>query len=176
MDYVDRYNVSLSMMTSVLQVFSHILSTAKSYTILQLVYLKHFSSNPLTLLVHSSPASDILSQPSSFPFLDALLLDLRAHHISSHAPGEWSPKSLESLIASVDTARRQFSRRAAKMRVAFGILQLGNKFMLDHGYNGFGWAKTKRKSGSSERMFKMMDFLLKGKLKGCVTEFGDAIK
>ncbi|GLB39805.1 putative origin recognition complex (ORC) subunit 3 N-terminus [Lyophyllum shimeji] len=125
-DYHDRHDSSLDAMIK----------------ILHLAHLKHFSAEPLTLLVNTTPSADILLERSAFPFIDALFTRLQAsgerHDTSSNASG-WSEQTLPTLIASVNNARGSFRARARRLRTGFGILKLVQKFMEQQGYKGLGW-------------------------------------
>ena len=98
--------------------------------------MKHFSGEPLTLLVQTNPAFNTLSQSSSFLFLDSLLTRL----ITPDAEGtDWSQHTLPRILATVDEARKEFYHRARRVRVGFGIIKLVQEFMMQQGYKGLNW-------------------------------------
>lgn len=127
-DYFTRYDSSLD----------------KVLTILQLIHLKHFSSDPLTVLIHATPGVTSLSRPTSFNFIDSLAERLYAP--STQTPSEthaedWRSITIPSLIKSIDEARTSFRSRARGIRVAFGFINLVQCFMVLQGYKGLGWGQ-----------------------------------
>ncbi|KAG6856100.1 hypothetical protein H0H87_007436 [Tephrocybe sp. NHM501043] len=123
-DYYNRHNLSLD----------------AALSILHLAHMKHFSGEPLTLLVRSTPASDILAQQSSFSFVEKLTALLQSSQLLPTASNlESSKQSMSSLISAIDDARTAVYSRARRLRVGFGIAKLVHDFMIGQGYKGLGW-------------------------------------
>ncbi|KIM52561.1 hypothetical protein SCLCIDRAFT_18127 [Scleroderma citrinum Foug A] len=107
-------------------------------TILQLVHMKHFEE-PLTVffgdekLGSSSTGASILSEPSSFGFLDSLFIRVCNSRDVNHAR-DWRNASIDSLLTAVQNSRRAFQTRAKLSRVAFQVLLLIRRFMVSEGY------------------------------------------
>ncbi|KAF5384129.1 hypothetical protein D9615_003352 [Tricholomella constricta] len=110
-------------------------------SILHLAHLKHFSTEPLTLLTKSTPSFDTLAQHSSYAFTDALLTRLQpsAETAAATIASDWSKQTLSSLITSIDNARTSFYSRVRRLRIGFGIVKLVQDFMTKQGYKGLDW-------------------------------------
>ncbi|KAK0498880.1 origin recognition complex subunit 3 N-terminus-domain-containing protein [Armillaria luteobubalina] len=113
-DYYSRYNPSLD---SLLNMF-------------QLVHLKHFMVNPLSLLVKTTPGQKILSTATSFSFVDTLFGRLCTTKTSE----AWHKQPLPTLIAAVDEARKAFHSRVRKSRLAFEVMMVVHEYLARLGY------------------------------------------
>ncbi|KAG7442905.1 uncharacterized protein BT62DRAFT_988551 [Guyanagaster necrorhizus] len=113
-DYYSRYNSSLD---SLLNMF-------------QLVYLKHFMINPLSPLVKTTPAADILSAVASYSFVDTLFGRL----CTTKTSDAWREKPLPTLIIAVDEAREVFNACIRKSRLGFELMIVVNTSLASLGY------------------------------------------
>ncbi|KAK2466646.1 hypothetical protein APHAL10511_000904 [Amanita phalloides] len=116
--------------TALAQVFHHIkrnsISLDTFLTGLQLIYLRHFMLNPLSLLVHQTPP--IAS--SNVPLRD--IITSRLQPADNKTNGPKSPpkkqarkgKDVSIVVSAIDQAREEFSRRSLHMRLAFSLLKL----------------------------------------------------
>lgn len=95
--------------------------------------MKHFSSDPLSILVSDTPPVAALQKPAAYPFVQSLLTRI---HIPSK---EWKGQTIPSLLARVDDARSIFYSHARRMRVGFSVLRLTQNFMVRQGYKGLKW-------------------------------------
>ncbi|KAG5639781.1 hypothetical protein H0H81_000061, partial [Sphagnurus paluster] len=109
----------------------HNASLDGAITILQLAHLKHFSAEPLTVLVNSTPEQETLDLPASILFLGSLL---------SRLPDSTTTTPTDHIIASIDAARTAFRTRARHVRIALGLVRLAQGFMAQNGYKGLGWS------------------------------------
>ncbi|KAF8062222.1 origin recognition complex subunit 3 N-terminus-domain-containing protein [Lyophyllum atratum] len=141
--------------------------------VLHLAHLKHFSVEPLTLLVKSTPSLDILGQPLSFPFIDALFARLQASEGSPSADAsEWSQKSLQSLATSINDARTLFYARARRLRIGLGIMRHVQEFMAKQGYKGLDWGQHPGGVG----ILDVINDLLCGKLGSDIKFLGNMVR
>ena len=106
--------------------------------------MKHFEE-PLTVFAHDellgtssvNEAAAFLSDPSSFAFLDALLVRTRAANLAPSAAGSrdaWLDRSVSSLLDAVRRSREQFAAEAVRMRRAYGCIRLVQTWMIAQGY------------------------------------------
>lgn len=102
-------------------------------TILHLSHLKHFSIEPLTVLVNRTP-NDILP---CLPFVEALAARLQLN--SSNFKSKQS--FVTTLIDTVHDARMDFRSRVRRIRAGFGMMQLIQQFLENESYRGLGWNK-----------------------------------
>ncbi|KAI6022101.1 origin recognition complex subunit 3 N-terminus-domain-containing protein [Pisolithus marmoratus] len=121
-DFFERYSTSLDGLVS----------------ILQLAHMKHFEE-PLTVFLHnerlgsSDDGSSVLSEPTSFGFLDALFTRVHNTQDTIHHR-EWLNTSIDGLLSAVRTARKTFRWRVRLLRVAFQAILLIRTFMISEGY------------------------------------------
>ena len=105
--------------------------------------MKHFEE-PQTLFVHDSLlgttrpdlAADLLLQPESFTFLDSIFSRLQKFNpvASIDLVSEWRAKDVRAVLASVDEARLEVKARARRMRVAFRLMGVVRKFLVQQGH------------------------------------------
>ncbi|KAF8803363.1 hypothetical protein BYT27DRAFT_7226028 [Phlegmacium glaucopus] len=151
-------------------------STDAILTILQLAHLKHFTSEPLTILVHSTPWNQVLSRPESFSFLDALATRLTIPSSdSTHAmeSQDWRSQTLPAIIAEVNRARKSFFAHARNLRIGFRIMMCIQAFLEKQGYKGLEWSADPRKEGG---LCEAMVNVLRGKLGGDIKRLGTFTK
>ncbi|KAK0223959.1 origin recognition complex subunit 3 N-terminus-domain-containing protein [Armillaria fumosa] len=137
-DYYSRYNPSLD---SLLNMF-------------QLVHLKHFMVNPLSLLVKTTPGSDTLSAVTSSPFVDTLFGRLCTTKTSE----VWHKQPLPTLITAVDEAREVFHARVRKSRLAFEVMMAVHEFLARLGYKN-----VERDAHHSTALLRVAIDLVKGR-------------
>ncbi|KAG6853066.1 hypothetical protein C0991_007136 [Blastosporella zonata] len=136
-DYCGRHNPSLD----------------AALNILHLAHLKHFSGEPLTLLIKSTPSSEILAQPASAPLVEAVLARLQSSPSTDSSNLEWPNQSLPPLIAAIDDTRAFAYSRARRVRIGFRLIKLIQDFMASQGYKGLNW-------GSDTRAIAIMDVMI----------------
>ncbi|KAG6907800.1 hypothetical protein DXG01_007339 [Tephrocybe rancida] len=136
-DYYNRHNSSLD----------------AALNILHLAHLKHFSGEPLTLIVKSTPVYDLLSQPASLLFVEALATRLQPSHPSSDSAPDLS---ISSLIAATNAARSALYSRARRIRIGFRIIKLVQDFMRNEGYKGLNWGDNARGIGIVDVMISSL--------------------
>jgi origin recognition complex subunit 3 len=137
-----RHNASLDSILTILQVGRQFSADRTGVLTIsaQIAHMKHFSVEPLSLFAQTNPPVNTLSQPSSFPFLDALLMRLNTPSNPSEAEvTDWSQQTLPQILAAVDKARTEFYRRARRLRIGFGLIKLAQEFMMQQGYKGLNW-------------------------------------
>ncbi|KAK0451861.1 origin recognition complex subunit 3 N-terminus-domain-containing protein [Armillaria borealis] len=137
-DYYSRYNPSLDSLLNMLQ----------------LVHLKHFMVNPLSLLVETTPGSDTLSAVTSFSFVDILFGRLCTAKTSE----AWHEQPLPTLIAAVDEAREVFHARVRKSRLAFELMMVAHEFLACLGYKS-----VERDAHHSTALLRIAIDLVKGR-------------
>ncbi|KAF8893016.1 origin recognition complex subunit 3 N-terminus-domain-containing protein [Infundibulicybe gibba] len=128
-------------------------------TILQLAHLKHFMTNPLTFVVHATPSPQRLSEPASFPLLDALFT--RLHTPAGPVPSPdhasaWREQSIQALVQSVDAARENFNARSGRVRLALGLMKLLQEFMVREGYKGLDWDRHPMGTGMLHGLISLL--------------------
>ncbi|KAF5377367.1 hypothetical protein D9757_008017 [Collybiopsis confluens] len=135
--------------------------------VLQLAHLKHFLSNPLTALTHSTPSIDTLQNPASSEFktflVDRLNYDefLEQDDEAENIPlPSYSEENLPDVIKAVDGARAEFQIRTQGIRLAYFLLQLVHNFLLEKGYKGLGvhWGKRSSSTASAAEAAPILAF------------------
>lgn len=121
------------------------------FTALQLAHLKHFNS-PLALLAQDEllgtrsmkEALSLLSLPSSFQFLDSLLMRILAgwRANASSMTDELPSLTIEGLLAFVAEARRQFRVKLLGVKYSYSCLRLLQKWFSDNGYKATATATS----------------------------------
>ncbi|RDB19721.1 Origin recognition complex subunit 3 [Hypsizygus marmoreus] len=141
---------------------------------LHITHLKHFSSEPLTLLANSTPPSSLLFQPSAFKFLDSLITRMQTppQDPASLPAAEWAPQSLPALVTAIDTARSDFRSRARCLRIGFRIIKLIQEFMKRQGYKGLDWNRHPGGLG----IFDVMTDILRGTLGSDIKFLGTMVR
>ncbi|KAF8964769.1 origin recognition complex subunit 3 N-terminus-domain-containing protein [Flammula alnicola] len=138
------------------------------FTIIQLIFLRHFSSDPLTVLVHDTPSADVLSQPSSSKFRDSVIgrmtLDGDEDVVMD---GQGSGPRL--LVDVIDKAREEFCTRAQNMRLGFHVMIHIQTFLEERGYKGLDWSPDLDKRGG---LCDAMLDLLRGRLAKDIKHLG----
>ncbi|KIM41529.1 hypothetical protein M413DRAFT_445512 [Hebeloma cylindrosporum] len=108
-------------------------------TILQLAHLKHFSSDPLTILVHSTPSVATLSRPNSSLFLQAV--SARTKPSREEEDVNMDAQSLsQRAIDQVDKIRTEFYSRHRNLRVGFAVVLRMQTFLRSYYYKGLDWS------------------------------------
>jgi len=140
-DFFERHSTSLDGLTTILQVgviLSEPMWPALPENISQLIHMKHFEE-PLTVFLGDekldspSTGASILSEPTSFGFLDSLFVRVCNSRDVNHAR-DWRNASIDGLLTAIQNARRAFRTRAKLSRVAFQMLLLIRRFMVSEGY------------------------------------------
>ncbi|KAF8902561.1 origin recognition complex subunit 3 N-terminus-domain-containing protein [Gymnopilus junonius] len=129
-------------------------------TILQIGHLKHFSSDPLTVLVRGTPSTDVLSKPGSFGFLRSLSARL-AHALAVQdveLEGDvFHPLSnIPQVIENVNHARQIFYSRLRSLRLGFGIMICIQSFLEKEGYRGLEWSIAANKGVICDAMINLL--------------------
>ncbi|CAA7266184.1 unnamed protein product [Cyclocybe aegerita] len=159
-DYFTRYNSS----------------TDAVLTLLQLVHLHHFTTDPFSVLVHQSPSAGVLSQISSKPFLEmlkariALLLDDNDDAMNVE---DWQSLATASVVTTIDEARSEFYLRARNIRKAFGVMLRIQTVLESNGHKGLEWTLNAENSG---RVCNVLLDILRGQLSRDVKRLGLIIK
>ncbi|KAJ7633699.1 origin recognition complex subunit 3 N-terminus-domain-containing protein [Mycena rosella] len=101
-------------------------------SILQVAHLKHFSTDPFTLLSRTTPR--IVPAPSvrELRFLEALLARLHAPTSKTTADADaWHAhaRSADVLLQAVDSAREAFARHACRTKLGFRLLHIVVAFL-----------------------------------------------
>jgi origin recognition complex subunit 3 len=139
--------------------------------------LKHFTSEPLTTLVHTTPSNQVLSRPESFGFLDSLATRLTIPFSDSAQAMEsedWrSQTTLSTIVTRVNRARESFYGHAQNLRIGFGIMRCIQAFLERQGYKGLQWSADPRKEGG---LYEAMVDVLRGKVGGDIKLLGMFIK
>ncbi|TFK37088.1 origin recognition complex subunit 3 N-terminus-domain-containing protein [Crucibulum laeve] len=159
MDYFTRYNSSIDGLI----------------TTLQISYLKHFTSEPMSLLVLETPSVNYFSEADAFSLLDALLTRLLApseQSPSSTDASDWQEQSIPSLVKLMDETRAQFYVHSLKFRLGFRILLIIQGFMTKQGYKGLNWDEGSTGSGLCDVMVDA----LRGNLTRDVKYLGTMVK
>jgi origin recognition complex subunit 3 len=108
----------------------------------QIAHIKHFEE-PLTILAHdellggatSAEAIELLSQPSSFEFLDALLMRVLSFtNTSSGFTPDLANLTIPRVLGLVAEARTQFQHRLLGMQRAYNCLRLLQTWLASQGY------------------------------------------
>ncbi|KAJ3760444.1 origin recognition complex subunit 3 N-terminus-domain-containing protein, partial [Lentinula raphanica] len=123
--------------------FNH--SVSALLNVLQLAYLKHFLTNPLTSLVHlmlrdqytDSELQNILQDPTSVYFRNVLVQRLALSRIEHNANSDLE-SSTPALIRALRSAHTQFRARSHAIRLAYSLLQGLHEFLVERGYKGLG--------------------------------------
>ncbi|KAJ7102598.1 origin recognition complex subunit 3 N-terminus-domain-containing protein [Mycena belliarum] len=106
---------------------THAPSLGALLTVLQVAHLKHYSTEPLSLLAHATPRLAPSPTPAELHFLEALLARLHSPDPSAtKTPLVWSAhaKSVSVLLQAVDAAREEFARHARRTKLGFQLLTL----------------------------------------------------
>ncbi|KAF9011982.1 origin recognition complex subunit 3 N-terminus-domain-containing protein [Cyathus striatus] len=138
-------------------------------TMIQLVYLKHFLSDPLSLLCLATPPETVLSSPESHRFLEGLSARLSIPANDSHSEvqaTDWLNASL--VIDRINEARTMFKTHARKIRLGFSLVCLLSDTMVDIGYRQI----VKGKWG----LIDIMSDSLRGELDADVKALGAAVQ
>ncbi|KAF8623338.1 hypothetical protein AX15_006414 [Amanita polypyramis BW_CC] len=112
------------------QIFYHIKRNSISQdvflTSIQLVHLRHFMTNPLSLLVHETPVS--CSSDNSLRDIITNRLHLISQLNGRQSPAKKRPHQKEKtaswLVSAVDRARETFTSHSLQMRLGFGLVML----------------------------------------------------
>lgn len=129
--------------------------------------------DPLTLLVQATPSLDTLSNPLSFPFLDAILTRLNSTSNPAETEGtDWSQQTLRRILALVDEARAEFYHRARRIRIGFTIIKFVQEFMMQQGYKGLNWEQHPE----GTPILDMMVDVLRGKIGSDVKFLGSMVR
>ncbi|PPQ91406.1 hypothetical protein CVT25_014294 [Psilocybe cyanescens] len=145
-DYFTRYNSSADVIL----------------TILQIVHLRHFSSDPLSVLVLETPSLDALSDANSSGFVNSiairLLLPIGNDSTDMAEQEPFTSAQIESMIRKVDAARQTYRSCFRNLRIAFSLMVRTQAFLEEQGYKGLDWSSD-IKSGSNSsgtNLFKPM--------------------
>ena len=125
--------------------------------------MKHFTSEPLTTLVHITPWNQVLSRPESFGFLDSLAtrLTLPSSSIGAMESEDWRSQTSSTIVTQVNRARESFYAHARNFRIGFGIMRCIQTFLERQGYKGLQWSADPHKDGG---LCEAMVDALRGKL------------
>ncbi|KAJ8515138.1 hypothetical protein ONZ45_g7404 [Pleurotus djamor] len=111
-------------------------------SIIQLAYMKHFL-DPLAVLVSDafypdssdfSATKHLLVQPSSFAFLESLLV--RVHAPADSAPNaedSWQHETIDTLLEALDRERTSFENHVDLLRTWVNILVIVRDFLVQEG-------------------------------------------
>ena len=130
--------------------------------------MKHFTSEPLTTLVHTTPSNQVLSRPESFGFLDSL-----ATRLTISVSDYWGSQTSSTIVTQVNRARESFYAHAGNLRIGFGIMRCIQAFLERQGYKGLQWTADPRKEGG---LYEAMVDVLRGKVGGDIKLLGMFIK
>ncbi|KAI0088263.1 origin recognition complex subunit 3 N-terminus-domain-containing protein [Irpex rosettiformis] len=127
----------------------HTASLDAILTMLQIIHIRHFES-PLTSFVRGFDSEAALQetatrirQTSSFSLIDSLLTRLWGESapdgLSKELPEylkgiPWSDLSLEALLSLLNSARNDFCKRAAHLRLGYQLVRVVQRFMRAQGY------------------------------------------
>ncbi|KAJ2923140.1 hypothetical protein H1R20_g13954, partial [Candolleomyces eurysporus] len=96
-------------------------------TLIQLAYMKHFSVDPLTSLLYSTP-----SGPSS-ALLEAALTSILATNETAMEGISGADAAKEKIIELIDESRSKIQKRYKSMRIAFNLTRLMQLFFVREG-------------------------------------------
>ncbi len=115
----------------------------------QIIHIRHFEA-PLTSFVHGfasdaslREAATRIRQTSSFPLVDQLLVKLWSEKAPNEPPKDipaylndvdWDDLPLEGLLSLLNSARDDFRKRAAHMRLGYQVIRIVKRFMQSQGY------------------------------------------
>ncbi|TFK25404.1 hypothetical protein FA15DRAFT_590498 [Coprinopsis marcescibilis] len=111
-------------------------------TNLQLMHMKHFSIEPLTSILYSTPRSKELSQPEWSDIADDLLTRLApvSKKLSDEKRNQqWKLLTPANLPNLVEKHRKQLYSRAKAVVVVFNVMKIIQLFLVNEGYKGLGW-------------------------------------
>ena len=134
--------------------------------------MRHFTSEPLTALVHTTPWNQVLSRPESFGFLDSLATRLTVSSSDSiramESEEDWRSQTSSTIVTRVNRARESFYAHARNLRIGFGIMRCIQAFLERQGFKGLQWSADPRKEGLCEAMIDV----LRGKVGGDIKYLG----
>lgn len=118
--------------------------------------MKHFTSDPLTILVHSTPSVDTLSRPNSSLFLEAV--SARTKPSRENEDVNMDDQSLpRRVIDRVDNVRTKFYSHYRNLRVGFAVMLRMQTFLRSNHYKGLDWsADLENGSGLCEAMLDVL--------------------
>jgi origin recognition complex subunit 3 len=112
-------------------------------TNLQLVHMKHFSIEPLTGLMHSTPTKNEMVKSDWANVGEGLLMRLTptSKKLSTEERDEqWKALTPSAVHGMINSYRSQFYSRAKDVVVAFNLMHLIEGFLNDEeGLRGLGW-------------------------------------
>jgi origin recognition complex subunit 3 len=115
--------------------------------------MKHFSSDLLTVLVHSTPSVGALSHPNSSRFLEAV--SVRIQEDEDVNMDDRSP--CRRVIDRVDNVRAEFYSRHRNLRVGFAVMRRMQTFLRSNHHKGLDWsADLESGSGLCEAMLDVL--------------------
>ena len=134
----------------------------------QLAHLKHFTSDPLTALAHTTPSTQFLTQPEAATFVGSLRTRLEYGPFKTTKNDK--SQSVDGIIETVNKAREDFYTGMRDVRVGFGIMWTIQAELKKLGYKGLEWG-----SGDDVGVDVMID-LLRGRLGRDVKQLGMIVK
>jgi origin recognition complex subunit 3 len=138
----------------------------------QLAHLKHFTSDPLTALVHSTPSAQLLAQPEAAKFVESLQTRLESGPSLKAAKTDLS--AVSDIMEVIDKVREDFHSRARDMRVRFGVIRTVQAEFRRWGYKGLEW-EFEGEGDVGVNLDVMID-LLRGRLGRSVRQLGTIVK
>jgi len=115
--------------------------------------MKHFSSDPLTVLVHGTPSVGTLSHANSSRFLEAV--SARTKEDEDVNMDHQSP--CRRAIDRVDNVRAEFYSRHRNLRVGFAVMRRMQSFLRSNHHKGLDWsADLENGSGLCEAMLDVL--------------------
>ncbi|TBU43716.1 origin recognition complex subunit 3 N-terminus-domain-containing protein [Dichomitus squalens] len=152
----------------------HTASPDALVTMLQLAHLKHFSSNPLSTLVHDEllgttlhRAGRTLTSSAGLALLvDALharLLAASESRPQSQRNRDARPQTADELLAAVSGARTVFLTQARRLRVAFAVARIAECVALGEAPQGVPSGKSAEGRGMRLDSMEMLSSLLRGR-------------
>jgi origin recognition complex subunit 3 len=131
--------------------------------------MKHFSIDPLTSLIYSTP------QTPSPALLEAALTSILATNETAMEGISGADEAKEKIVSIVDDSRTKIEQQYKSVKVAFNLTRLMQLFFVKEGYKGLGWnlendlcaifggmfLKRKEKSGALERSLGHLKLIVK---------------
>lgn len=118
--------------------------------------MKHFSSDPLTVLVHSTPSVGALSHPNSSRFLEAVSARTKPSREDDDVNMDDQGPHRRP-IDRVDNARAEFYSCHRNLRVGFAVVRRIQTFLRSNHHKGLNWsADLENGSGLCEAMLDVL--------------------
>ncbi|KAF9551722.1 hypothetical protein CPC08DRAFT_823151 [Agrocybe pediades] len=135
------------------------------FTVIQLVHLRHFSLEPLTVLVRDTP-----SLATSSPFTSALCarVSLQTHDEDV----DMDPDPVSHAIAQLDKYRNCFYSRYQDLRLGFCVMLCVHRYLERQGHASLKWFTTDTRN--EDRLQRVINGLLSGTLEKDVETLGIA--